>query len=185
MITYLYHKRHKLTGLNYFGKTIRDPYTYHGSGVYWNSHLEKHGADIETVQVWEFNNIAECSKFATDFSTINNIVESKDWANLIVENGTTGGFNPSAYTTAARIKKGKKLKGRQFSQDTLTKMSTSKIGLQAGSKNPMYGKRHSDAAKEIQRQKALERKKIVCEHCGTECSPSNHKRWHGEHCRLK
>ena len=107
MITYLYHKRHKLTGLNYFGKTIRDPYTYHGSGVYWNSHLEKHGADIETVQVWEFNNIAECSKFATDFSTINNIVESKDWANLIVENGTTGGFNPSAYTTAARIKKEK------------------------------------------------------------------------------
>jgi hypothetical protein len=32
MITYLYHKRHKQTGLNYFGKTIRDPYVYRGSG---------------------------------------------------------------------------------------------------------------------------------------------------------
>lgn len=185
MITYLYHKRHKLTGLNYFGKTIGDPYTYNGSGLYWNSHLKKHGTDIETIQVWEFNDITECSKFAIDFSISNNIVESKEWANLIVENGITGGFNLSAYTKEARIKKSKKLKGRVFDQSTLTKMSESKKGLQSGNKNPMYGKKQSNAAKEIISQKALNREQMICEYCGVKCSPGNHKRWHGEHCRHK
>jgi hypothetical protein len=59
MPLYLYHKKHKITGLNYFGKTDNDPINYNGSGVYWNSHLRKHGKLIETVQVWEFDNINE------------------------------------------------------------------------------------------------------------------------------
>ena len=90
MITYLYHKRHTITGLNYFGKTIRDPYKYVGSGLYWKRHLEKHGKDIETIQVWKFDNLEECKKFATEFSIKNNIVESKDWANFVIENGIDG-----------------------------------------------------------------------------------------------
>lgn len=93
MIIYLYHKRHRKTGLNYFGKTTTDPSTYGGSGKYWVSHLKKYGADIETVQVWKFDNINECSKFAISFSIYNNIVESKDWANLKIENGLDGGFS--------------------------------------------------------------------------------------------
>jgi hypothetical protein len=105
MITYLYHKRHKQTGLNYFGKTINDPYTYNGSGVYWTLHLKKHGFDVETIQVWQFSNQIECSNFAIDFSTKHNIVESTQWANLKIENGLDGGHTPNAYTTEARLKK--------------------------------------------------------------------------------
>ena len=78
MIIYLYHKRHRLTGLNYFGKTTIEPYEYCGSGKYWRRHLNKHGFDVETVQVWEFNDQDQCTEFALDFSIRNNIVESKN-----------------------------------------------------------------------------------------------------------
>lgn len=92
MTIYLYHKRHRKTGLNYFGKTKGlDPISYLGSGVYWKAHLNKHGEDVETVQIWEFDSIEECSRFAVEFSTKNNIVESKEWANLCIEDGIGGG----------------------------------------------------------------------------------------------
>ena len=34
--------------------------------------------------------------------------------------------------------------GFKHSEETRVKMSSSKIGLQAGEKNPMFGKKHSD-----------------------------------------
>jgi len=92
MTIYLYHKRHRKTGLNYFGKTKTDPNKYNGSGKYWIAHLNKHGFDVETISIWEFTDLTECSRFATEFSIKNNIVESKDWANLKIENGLDGGF---------------------------------------------------------------------------------------------
>lgn len=90
MITYLYHKRHVRTGLNYFGKTTRDPYKYNGSGIYWKKHLKKHGIEVETVEVWAFADINECKNFAIEFSIKHHIVESKDWANFVIENGVDG-----------------------------------------------------------------------------------------------
>ena len=105
MIIYLYHKRHSITGLNYFGKTTTDPYSYSGSGKYWGSHLKVHGNNIETIQVWEFNDVEECSMFAIEFSLKNNIVESKEWANLKIENGKDGGNSPAAQTPEAKRKR--------------------------------------------------------------------------------
>ena len=47
--TYLYVKTHRITGLQYLGKTSRtDPYSYPGSGKRWRAHLDKHGYDFET-----------------------------------------------------------------------------------------------------------------------------------------
>lgn len=91
MIIYLYHKRHRITGLNYFGKTTIEPYNYSGSGKYWRRHIKIHGSDIETVNVWKFEDQNECTTFALKFSQENNIVESKEWANLKPENGNDGG----------------------------------------------------------------------------------------------
>lgn len=91
MTIYLYHKRHRKTGLNYFGKTTKEPYDYLGSGKYWRRHLNKHGIDVETINVWEFNEQEECTKFALCFSKENNIVESKEWVNLKDEDGKDGG----------------------------------------------------------------------------------------------
>jgi hypothetical protein len=91
MNIHLYHKRHKITGLNYFGKTSQDPFSYGGSGRYWQDHLKIHGDDVETIRVWSFTELEECVEFALSFSKENNIVESSDWANLRPENGLDGG----------------------------------------------------------------------------------------------
>ena len=91
MKIYLYVKQHKITKLKYFGMTAtKDPYTYLGSGLHWRRHLKIHGKDIDTLEVWEFNNTDKCEEFALGFSKKNNIVESKDWANLRPENGKDG-----------------------------------------------------------------------------------------------
>ena len=88
---YLYVKQHTKTGLKYFGMTTKkDPYKYLGSGQYWRRHLKAHGYEIDTIELWAFNNIDDCEKFALDFSKKYNIVESKEWANLRPEHGRTG-----------------------------------------------------------------------------------------------
>ena len=93
----LYIKTHNITGLKYFGKTkSKDPYKYKGSGVYWTNHINKHGYDVTTEILGQFTDIVECKKVAMLFSKNNNIVESKEWANLIDENGINGGFTEIA-----------------------------------------------------------------------------------------
>ena len=111
MIT-LYIKTQNQTGLKYFGKTTKkDPNKYKGSGKYWLNHLKKHGNDVHTEILGVFESIEECKKIAIKFSTENNIVESKSWANLRMENGIDG----------API-------GNTFSQESIEKMRLSKIG---------------------------------------------------------
>lgn len=83
---YLYIKTHNKTGLKYFGKTeMDDPYLYLGSGKYWIRHLKKHGNDIHTEILNVYTDKEECRKDAIKFSIENNIVDSEEWANLIVE----------------------------------------------------------------------------------------------------
>lgn len=90
--TWLYIKHHTVTGLKYFGKTTQDPYTYKGSGVYWNNHLRKHGEHhVATIWCQLFLDKQSLTEYAIQFSTENNIIESAEWANLMIENGQTGG----------------------------------------------------------------------------------------------
>jgi len=95
--TYLYIKRHSITGLLYFGFTAEDPEKYLGSGKHWKRHLRKHGKEfVETIWFCLFNDQEELTKFALMCSEYMDIVKSKDangkkiWANLMVENGRTG-----------------------------------------------------------------------------------------------
>jgi hypothetical protein len=94
-ITYLYIKQHSISGLKYFGKTTKeDPVNYLGSGKYWKRHIKKHGTEfVQTIWYQSFNDTQELIKYALNFSKENNIVESKEWANLKNENGLDGGFN--------------------------------------------------------------------------------------------
>ena len=93
MTIYLYIKQHSVTGLKYFGKTIsKNPFKYLGSGKRWVPHIKKHGVDqVKTLEIWGFDNQEMCTEFALKFSKDNNIVESKEWANLMEENGHWGG----------------------------------------------------------------------------------------------
>jgi hypothetical protein len=58
-------------------------------------------------------------------------------------------------------------------------------GRNLGKKNPMYNKQHTEHTKQLQKERALNRKRMTCEYCTKETSPSNYVRWHGINCRHK
>ena len=93
--TYLYIKQHSITGLKYFGKTTKNnPVEYLGSGIHWKKHIKKHGVEfVKTIWFQLFQSESEIIEFALKFSKENNIVNSKEWANLKEENGLDGGFD--------------------------------------------------------------------------------------------
>lgn len=138
--TWLYVKQHSITGLKYFGKTTsKDPYRYTGSGQYWLNHLKIHGKDITTVWCQLFLDKSELIEYAKDFSIKNNIVESKEWANLIPETGHEDGGG-----IKGRI-------GLPHTEETKNKIREARK-LQ---KSPMTGKNHSEETKEKIRQKRV------------------------------
>lgn len=92
--TFLYIKRHTITGKLYFGKTCKtgkDFDVYNGSGTYWQNHIKLHGKEyVETIWFCYFTEIEPLVKFAVDFSINNKIIESENWANSIIETGLGG-----------------------------------------------------------------------------------------------
>ena len=165
--TYLYIKRHSVTGLKSFGKTTKsDPIKYTGSGVYWTKHIKKHGKEnIVTDWYKLFTDIDELVEYALQFSISNNIVDSDDWANLQFECGLDGGSQGIIFTEE-RIQKQKASlkiynetksqedKDKQYSKRAKTMASKSDDELLAiyksigrsGPLNPMYGKSRPDLA---------------------------------------
>lgn len=118
--TYLYIKTHKITGLKYFGKTTRNPNTYLGSGIRWRAHLKKHGTEVITEILNNGQAYTDEKIFKEDamnFSNKFNIVNSNEWANLMIEQGSGG-------DTSASENYQKSLKLRNMN----------------GENNPMYGK---------------------------------------------
>lgn len=86
MLIHLYVKTHNVTGLKYFGKTTsKDPYEYKGSGKYWVRHIKKYGYDVTSEIIGSYTDLEECKQIALQFSIDNDIVNSKDWANLKLE----------------------------------------------------------------------------------------------------
>lgn len=96
MSIYLYIKTHNKTGLKYLGKTSRkDPHAYTGSGKYWLRHLDKHGYDYSTEIIFSCSCPQQFKKTALEYSKKYNIVESKEWANLVNEQGDGGDTSSS------------------------------------------------------------------------------------------
>jgi hypothetical protein len=93
--TALYVKTHNKTGLKYFGKTTRlmRVHSYKGSGLHWTRHLKTHGSDYTTelLGIWHDEN--RLKNFASKFSFDNNIVQSDQWANMVLEEGLQGAAN--------------------------------------------------------------------------------------------
>lgn len=130
--TYLYIKTHKITGLKYFGKTTKiDPNSYRGSGIHWKRHIAKYGYDVDTEILGIFLTKKELVEFATKFSIDNNIIESKEWANLKLENGLDG--SPV---------------GVKFSDEHKEKIRQSRIGKCFNSFSDETRQKMSDASKE-------------------------------------
>lgn len=95
-------KIHNVTGKKYLCKTIReDPNNYLGSGTLWRRHLSKHGKDISTVIIFQTEDKKHFNKVCKETSIILNVVESKEWLNIVPEHGDGGDTSMSlAYQKA-------------------------------------------------------------------------------------
>jgi len=103
---YLYLKTHNVTGLQYLGKTIsNDPHLYQGSGKVWKRHINKHGYNVTTKILLETEDTEELRNVGLYYSRIWNIVESKEFANIIPEAGDGGNTGPCSKITRAKLSK--------------------------------------------------------------------------------
>jgi len=141
-MTTLYINTHNITGLKYFGKTVKTGKqfeSYKGSGDYWLRHLKKHGTDISKEIFAQFeDNDPDLVETALKFSEDNDIVNSKEWANLIPENGLDG-TPPGTYGSRNGLKNSdlhrkrisealKGVKRSPLSENQRKKISSSLIG---------------------------------------------------------
>jgi hypothetical protein len=176
MTIYLYKKTHNKTGLQYLGKTVRDPFKYTGSGLDWKMHLQEHGSDVSTEILKECSSTAELSYWGRYYSDLWNVVESTDWANKTRETG--GGPGVSS--------KQAKLTARKL-------LSNMKHNFQ-GEANPTYkrieerthnflGPEHNKARMKNGTHPSFI--KIRCCHCGKIGDKGNMIRWHGDNCKQK
>lgn len=203
MCIYLYVKQHSITNLKYFGLTQKeDPYSYMGSGKYWVAHINKYGKQfVKTIELWKFENQEEATKFALQFSEQNNIVESKEWANLINETALHNcGVSGYKHSEEAKIKISLSAKNRKHSEETKLKISNSI----KGKPSPLIGVKHTKERIEKHRQSLLGRKhlqetkhkmsesaknrakiKIQCPHCNKVGSGPVMNRFHFSNCKSK
>ena len=115
MPIYLYVKTHNKTGLKYLGKTIsNDPHLYQGSGTVWKRHIKKHGYDVTTEILHETDDPKELKEVGIYYSNLWNIVESKDFANIVPEMGDGG---TQLWTIESRQKVSKAHKGRKHTDE--------------------------------------------------------------------
>jgi hypothetical protein len=140
---FLYIKTHKPTGMKYLGQTKRDSFTYPGSGQEWLKHLKEHGKDVYTEILGEFDSIQELEKMGRYYSLLWNIVESSEWANLMIETGHGKGWTKGkkrSETTKEKMKKSWENRthsldhlvgnfvGRKHTEESKQKMSLARLG---------------------------------------------------------
>lgn len=153
---YLYVKRHRDTGLLYFGKTTRkDPEKYRGSGMYWQRHLKMHGNTVETIFVEKFVDLTLLQEFAIFFSEFYEIVDSPRWANLTAETGVDG-FPAGGKMPVRSIDHCAKLaatrNGKKWTDDARKAQSLRKMGTTASSETK---KKMSDSRSGAKNHNAL------------------------------
>lgn len=90
--TFLYIKRHPITGKVYFGKTVQNPEIYIGQGSRWRNHIKTHGAKyVENLWYCLYTDEDELKKFSMMYSEIFRICDSNsEYLNLKPENGLDG-----------------------------------------------------------------------------------------------
>jgi hypothetical protein len=210
--TWLYVKVHRDTGLKYLGKTIRDPNSYDGSGVYWKRHLAKYGKHVDTIWSHLYTDPDILKSEAEFFSKVYDIRTSSEWANLVEENGSTGGNLYDQTTEEHKLLMSVRTTGKKMPADHGKNVSKSKSGKKmsplgllaheqmvreslAGvpkTKNhrmkistSLSGLQKSDDHKMNLSESIKKLEKIECSKCGKFCSPGNAKRWHFDNCRNK
>lgn len=113
---------HNITGLKYFCKTTltNRVHRYKGSGIAWLKHLREHGFNVKVGVLGFYVDEKRCLDAAKKFSEDNNIVESNEWANSVIETGRNGA-----------IMKGERnpFYGKSHSKEALQKIRLFKKGV--------------------------------------------------------
>lgn len=102
-----------------------------GSGTVWKRHINKHGKEhVKTIWLSEpYTDTELIKEIALHFSLENNIVESKAWANLILENGLDGTTKGSKHSAETKKKMSIAWLNRApFSDEARAKMSAFQQG---------------------------------------------------------
>jgi hypothetical protein len=84
-------KTHNITKLKYLCYHFGDYascYIYPGSGKYWKTHINKHGKYISTEIIGEYDSLEDAKRNGLYYSKLYNVVDSKDFANLIEEDAS-------------------------------------------------------------------------------------------------
>lgn len=145
-IIYLYVKQHSITGLKYFGKTITNPFKYSGSGKYWKSHIKKNGTQhIKTIDVYGFDDQELCTEFAINFSIENNIIESEEWANLVIEDARQNYAEP--YKEPKQLTMFKYFRYTNTGNKHTSAQKNKWSNDRKGEGNSFYNKNHNDETK--------------------------------------
>ncbi len=199
-----YIKTHSVTKLNYFGThrgkqgDVMECHRYKGSGTWWINHIKKHGySDVYTQVVAEFDtdDIEAIIEYGMKFSKEKGIVESKEWANLMDENGLGGwttGTEPwnkglvgaqeswckglTKETSSSVRKMGESL-SKHLKENPRTGSKNPNFG-NTGSKNPLTGTKATEKRKELIRQSHIGRfhPRCSCLRCGMELGIRVYKR---------
>lgn len=200
--TVLMIKRHQKTGLKYFHKTTRidQAREYLGSGTRWTQHIKKHGKEfVETLWVSDVFTDSSISRFALKFSRLNKIVESNKWANLVEENGLSGGdtFSGKKHSIETIDKMKVSANRKPRSEETKQKIRETKA------KNPQKGKKGPEKTKEWRENlsKSLKGKPAwnsgksgynlskfptkTCPHCDFTGAGGSMTRFHFDNCKLR
>lgn len=182
--TYLYIKRHSVTGLKYFGKTYgRNPVKYLGSGTYWNRHLKIHGKLVETIWYKLFTTKDELVEYALTFSRENNIVESADWANLKPEDGLRGGGVKGIKIKPHTVDHKKKISESIKAANALLGKSR-KTKVPKGRSTGGWKWSTLDKEKHSAWQKDVPKRRLCCIFCKAEGAIANILQWHGDKCSM-
>lgn len=197
---YLMIKTHNKTGLKYLCKTEQSNYEkYPGSGKYWKRHLKEHGHDFRTELIYSSNDLEEFNIVCVEMSNLYNVVESDEWANLIIETGLDGtlGLNHTDETKEKIGEASKNRKRSPLSDLTKSKLSEALKGkpmqcsLKGHAKSETHRKNLSEALKgksanfsedglERMRASVSKRQKIKyrCSICGKMGNAANIGRYH-------
>lgn len=177
---YLYLKTHNQTGLKYLGKTTKDPFQYHGSGVYWKNHLRKHGYDITTEILFQTKDKKEFEKVSLEYSEKWDISNNNEFANLIEERGQGG-------LTTNQFFKGHKPwnKGKSGVQDLINLQKARKKYQEEWHLHNVKKIRVGTWSPPVDNVSSLNKKIIECPHCNKVGNYGNMKRWHFENCKWK
>lgn len=161
--TYLYIKKCSHCDLKYFGMTTgKDPIKYKGSGTMWKAHLKKHKCRDTVITLFYrlFDNKEKCIRFSILFSKLAKVVESADWANLIIEDGINNGISSPNITPEIKQKMSKSHTGIKHSIERCSNIS-----------NALKGKPKS--AEHIRNNSNSQKGKVVSYETGLKISAAN------------